>query len=441
VSRMRLSLLSSLLAIWQVPLAQDQADDTDAFDDAFADFDDFDDSFDDRAGGPGFTGFVEAGYGRRLDHDPNFATRQSLGDLRARIETEWSNENLRFVLKGDALYDDYLSDFDADARELSLQFSPAESLDLKIGRQVLTWGTGDLLFLNDLFPKSWISFFSGRDDEYLKAASDAVRATWYADRINLDVVWSPRFEPDQYLTGERFSFFSPLAGSVIAPRPPLAGIEPEGSSSNGELALRLFRTVGSAEFALYAYRGFFKRPLGSTPLFQPTFPRLNVYGGSLRRPLGQGLINAEFAYHESRDDADGTNPLIPNDQLRILLGYEFEARPRFNVAFQYYLERTLDHSRLMANSTTPSFEPDASRHLLTNRLTWRDARDKLTLSLFTFFSPSDSDHYLRPMFAWRHSDQWSFSVGANLFGGDHQYTFFGQLEDNSNAWFRVRFTY
>lgn len=409
-----------------------------AFDDAF---DDFDDTFDDSGGAVVLSGFAEGAVGRRLDRDPRFSTRQSLGDLRVRLETAWANEALRVSFRGDTVYDDYVSDVDVEARELSLQFSTAESVDMKVGRQVLTWGTGDLLFLNDLFPKGWVSFFAGRDDEYLKAPSDAVRVTWYNDKANLDVVWSPRFEPDDYLTGRRFSFFSPAAGETVAPTPPLAALEPVGQVENGELALRLFRTIGSTEYAGYAYRGFFKRPLSSTPAFEPTFPRLNVLGGSLRRPLGQGLFNAEFALHDSRSDPDGADPFIPNDQLRLLIGYEFEARARFSIGLQYYLERTLDYGRLTANSSTPAFEPDRSRHVLTNRLTYRSERDKLTLTLFTFYSPSDDDYYLRPRIDYRQSDRWTFSAGANLFGGERVHTFFGQLEDNSNAYVRIRFSY
>ena len=39
------------------------------------------------------------------------------------------------------------------------------AFDVKIGQQVLTWGTGDYVFLNDLFPKDYPSFFAGRSDD------------------------------------------------------------------------------------------------------------------------------------------------------------------------------------------------------------------------------------------------------------------------------------
>lgn len=431
---MRTPPLILLLAASLPALAQEEgADPFDAFDEAFSDFDE---GFEEDGGLP-WSGFVEIAAGRRLDGDPNFESRQTLGDLRARLETEWHNDALSVTFRGEALRDDYESDTKVELRDFSVQLSPGDDVDLKIGRQILTWGTGDLLFLNDLFPKSWVSFFSGRDDDYLKAPSDAVRLTWYTDAVNVDVAWSPSFEPDDYLTGERFSFFSPLAGTIVAPRPPLAGIEPD----NGEIAMRLYETVGSTEYAAYLYRGFFKRPLGSNASFEPIFPALSVYGASLRRPLADGVFNAEIAWHESRDDPGGTNPLIPNDQFRVLIGYEFEAAPRFNVGLQYYLESTQDYGHLIAATPAPQFEPDRNRHVLTNRLTWRDSRDKLTLSLFTFFSPSDDDRYLRPSVAYRYSDRWTFTGGANLFDGDRTSTFFGQLEDNSNAWLRARYSF
>jgi hypothetical protein len=426
--------LNGPLALAQGESSPAPADAESAFDDAFSDFDE---AFADDSSKLVFSGFIEGADGPRLDADPGFDSRQTLGDLRGRIETEWSNDELLVTLKGDLLYDDYDDDFEIEPRDLSVQLSPADSLDLKLGRQVLTWGTGDLLFLNDLFPKSWVSFFAGRDDEYLKAPSDAARATWYTDKVNVDVVWSPRFEPDDYLTGERFSFFSTLAGAIVAPRPPLSATEPGG----GELALRLFRTAGSTEYAAYAYRGHFKRPLGLSPGLQPTFPRLSTFGGSLRRPLGGGLVNAEFAYFDSREDSSGTNPLVPNDQLRLLAGYDFEARTRLNLGFQIYIERTLDYAALIAGSPTPQFEPERTRSVVTNRLTYRGERERLTLSLFTFYSISDDDYYLRPVASFRQSDNWTFTAGANLFGGDRIHTFFGQLEDNSNAYFRVRFNY
>lgn len=388
-----------------------------------------------------FSGFVEGAFGTRIDDDPLVRRRNTLAEVRARVEAEWEPGPVTVNLKADVAYDGVLSEFDGNLRELTADFSIADSIDIKAGRQVLTWGTGDLVFLNDLFPKDFESFFAGRDDEYLKAPGNAVRITRYSDLVNVDFAWSPEFDSDIYLDGERFSFFSPLAGTNVAPQPPLDATEPSRSFANGEFALRLFKTVGSRELALYGYRGWFKQPSALTPSLQPTFAPLSAIGASLRQPLGKGLVSIETSYYDSRDDRDGDNPLIPNSQWRALLGYEWEARPRLTVGLQYYLEHTLEHDRLLANSPFPALEPEKNRHLLTNRLTWRSARERHSLSLFTFYSPSDQDFYLRPAYDYRHNDQWSLTAGASLFGGDEPQTFFNQLSDASNLYLRVRYNY
>ena len=426
-----------LLPLAFVVLSQHAA----AQEDPWADDDWGEDEWADEDAGLSWSGFVEAGLGARINTDPLIDNRNSLEDLRWRVESEWQPDDFSLSLKGDGRYDGIENEWSLDIRDLTLAMSAGASTDLRLGRQVLTWGTGDLVFLNDLFPKDFVSFFSGRDDEYLKAPGNAIRLTHYDDAFNVDFVWAPAFEPDLYLTGERFPFFSPLTGGSVAPVPPLSAVEPGRAFSNGEFALRLFKTVKGTEYALYAYRGFFKQPNALTPALEPTFAPLGSYGASLRRSLGRGLFNTEFSFYDSRDDRSGDDPLIPNSQFRFLLGYEWEAKPNFTVGLQYYLESTLDHDRLIASSPFPEFEPDEFRSLVTNRLTYRAGMDRFTYSLFSFWSPSDRDFYLRPKFTYRHSDTWSIDLGGNLFGGDKTDTFFGQLQDASNAYLRIRFHY
>ncbi|MDX1570812.1 MAG: hypothetical protein R3200_10020 [Xanthomonadales bacterium] len=405
------------------------------------DDDDWGDDWGDESLSPSpWTGFLELGLGARTGSDPVIDDDLTLGELRLRLETDRDLGAARLGFKGDVYYDAVTDQFEGELREMALSFSPVSSADLKIGRQVLTWGTGDFVFLNDLFPKDFQSFFSGRDDEYLKAPSDTIRASWFGDAFNVDVAWSPEFEPDRYLTGERFSFFSPPAGTIVAPDSGRVGA-PDEFPEDGEIAVRIFANASGAEWALYGYRGFFKGPEGLAMNGQLFFPRLNVWGASLRRPLGPGLINAEVACYDSRDDSDGTNPGVPNDQLRFLLGYEQELITNLTLGLQGYLERTLDHSALLAASPAPSLEPEHNRAVLTARLTYRAFRDRLTAGLFTFASPTDGDYHLRPSITYRWSDEWTFTAGANLFGGDDRHTFFNHLSGNENVFVRARYNF
>ena len=124
----------------------------------------------------------------------------------------WNSE---FVFRGDFTLDEYFSGKTSfELRELYTQFSPAGFLDIKAGRQVYTWGTGDYLFINDLFPKDYVSFFTGRQDEYLKKPSDGLRLSAYTKVANADLVIIPFFEPNTIPNGERLSFFDSFQGGI-----------------------------------------------------------------------------------------------------------------------------------------------------------------------------------------------------------------------------------
>ncbi len=380
-----------------------------------------------------FRGFVELALGGRLGSNTIPDRRGTLRELRLRLEAEQPIGSLSTSFKADLWRDEILAETDYKIRETSLSFSPHASTDVKIGRQVLTWGTGDLIFVNDLFPKDF-SYFSGRDDEYLKAPSDALRLSFYSDLTNLDLVSIPRFAADEFFTGERFSIFDASQQGISAPEPPIRARRPSGS----ETALRLHRQLGSTEVALYAFDGYYKTPTRMLDSGELGFAPLRSWGASLRRPLGSGIGNLEFARYVSRLDRNGTDPVLPNDSWRLLLGYERELVTNLTAAFQYQLDLIDDHDALLANSPQPGFEPEEERHLLATRLTWRTRQDNLIWTLFTFYSPTDDDYHVRAQASYRYTDRWQGWLGLNLFGGQNDHTQLGQLEDNSNLFVRLR---
>ncbi|MBY4675481.1 DUF1302 family protein [Marinobacterium arenosum] len=439
---MRLGVAGLLVLLLSTPLARavgQPADTTDDWgDDSWAE-----ESWDTTAeSGPRWHGFYEVGLGGRLADDAVLDERLTLAETRLRLEREQYLGDYRYSLKADLWADGVEHGLHGRLREALLSFSPSDRLDLRIGQQVLTWGTGDLLFLNDLFAKDWVSFFSGREDGYLKAPAATVKASYYSGAgANLDLVWTPRFRSDNFIDGERFSYFSPLTGSnVAAPDGHLQPQRPEHDLDNGEFAARLFGRRDGTEWALYAYRGFWKQPNAVDPAGQFYFSRLTALGASLRGNLAGGIGYTELAWYEG-EDGSGGDPLLPNDQLRLLAGYERELRPKLTLGVQYYLEWLQDHAALAANDGDSPYRPDEYRQLWTLRLTYRAMQDNLTLSWFSFWSPSDQDYYLRPSLSYRFDDQLSLTVGGNLFGGDQSHTFFGQFEDASNLYARLRYSF
>lgn len=390
-------------------------------------------------------GYLDTRFGPRIGNDPYQSRDFSLGETRLQLESDPALGPIEFTAKVDFLYDYVLQDGDVLLRELNASFSPLPFMDVKVGRQILTWGTGDLIFINDLFPKDYESFFIGRDIEYLKAPSDALKVSLFHDLANLNLVWTPQVDPDNYITGRRLSYYNPMAGRLVGDGMHLRSDEPDSWGSDDELAARLYRNVNGYEIAAYGYHGYWKSPAGIDPargVF--TFPRLNVWGASVRGGVGPGIGNVEVGYYDSRDDTGGDNPLVRNSELRLLVGYKQDLSQYwsdFTVGLQYYLEHMMHHDEYRRTLPAGTPEADENRQILTIRLTKLLLRSDFQLQLFIFWSPTDGDAHLRPYASYKVTDRWRVDGGANIFLGRDDHTMFGQLEHNDNVYFGLRYTF
>lgn len=398
-------------------------------------------------------GFLDYRYGIRTQNDPA-EDDSSLNELRLQLDNVWYRDLFTAQLKADLVYDDLADNRDDidletgdgffDLRQANVLFSPLSWMDVKLGRQVLTWGTGDLVFINDMFPKDWQSFFLGRDDEYLKAPSDALFVSLFPSFANIDIAYTPRFDADRHITGERISYWNGQA--VVGQDSVLNTDRPDDWFTDDELAARLYRNVGGYEVALYGYHGFWKSPGGMDPVSgQWLFPELAVYGASTRGSLAGGIFNVEAGYYDSVDDRDGDDPFINNSESRLLLGFEREAVKDLTIGVQYYLEHMMDYdayrTALDAAGMPTDTARDEDRHTLTLRITWLLMNQNLIVSCFTRYSPSDEDVYVKPSVTYKVSDHLMASIGGNMFAGDEEHTFLGQFEDNSNVYTSLRCSY
>jgi hypothetical protein len=176
--------------------------------------------------------------------------------------------------------------------------------------------------------------------------------------VNIDLAWTPRFQPDDYLYGERFAFWNPVLGEPAAPAEPRRAEEPR----NGELALRLFRTVAGTEYALYGYTGRWKQPLGVERGGRTALPEAACLGRKRAHPTAQGPLQRRDGMVRLARRSRGDDPRTPNSELRLLVGYEQELVRNLTAGTQLYAERIQHHDRLLANSLDPERERDAVAH-------------------------------------------------------------------------------
>jgi len=353
----------------------------------------------------------------------------SINEVRAQAATKYIiDDNKFFAFKGDVYHDEVLNQSDIEIREAYLFLRPHNDIDIKLGRQVVLWGTGDMVYVNDFSPKSWTSGFIGRDDEYAKLPSDALRVNGYFEEHHLDFVMNLRFRPDETPTSDRFLVYDPLTGDFIGNANGPDNVYNDGWFEDMTYALRYAYEYNGYEFNAYMYNGYWTIP--SEYVLPPnndyTYSGLNAYGASVQGNLAKGIANVEMAYYDSKDDRSGDNPLISNSLFRTLVGYEQEVSTNFSAGLQVLYD---------------VIEKDENYRLYTLRLTRFLLQQTLKLSSFTYYSPSADDMFWKLNLDYQYNDEWTAYAGANFFAGKQNDTFFGAVQDNSNIFLGLRYNY
>jgi hypothetical protein len=387
-----------------------------------------------------WNGFVQAHAAARIrsvDCPTATECRVPSNELRAELETAGSNAagNARFFGRFDFLGDFALGKARLESRELYGDLK-SEALGARLGRQVITWGVGDLLFINDTFPRDPVALFTGQPVQYYKRGSDALKLNAYSEPANVELVIAS-FRPDNIPTKRQFLLNDPLPATL-----PRRTQEPGTRPKDLEISARVYRYLDSWEVAGYASRTHFHSPgmrvVAGTAI--ASYPRLNTLGASLSGAALGGVLSLEAGYYDSPQDRSGRDPSVENSQLRSLIGYSRQPWEDATLGLQLYTERMRNY--LAYRETLPTgFTPKRKvRDVLTFRFTQLFDHQTVAFNVFAFIGLSERDHYVISSLRYTFSDKLWAEVGVNLFGGNRQGTY-GAMRDNGNAYVTVRHTF
>ena len=386
-------------------------------------------------------GFLQGNYSAdtaRANPDGDYF---KLAEERVQLKLDANEGLFHIFIKSDFFHGWTGRAFDAELREGFAEYT-SDKWDARIGRQIITWGVGDLVFINDVFPKDYDAFFSGRPLEYLKKGIDGVTFGVYPGFASFDVVVIPFFTPNKFPSTDSFWLFDPMPQITDRPKE-----EPPTTFKNTEIALRAYRQVAGFDASLYFYRGFYRQPsaIPDNP-FAPTkltlvFPELSVYGASAQGNALGGVLSLEAGYYDSRQNESGTNPFMPNSQARFLVGYQRQPWTDFTAGVQYYVEYMRNYSEYLANLPTGLPAVPKWNDLFSLRLTQMLRHQTLKLSWFTFYSPAVGDFMLNPEVKYNFTDSIWAALGGNIFGGGNKAGMFGQLARDNNTYIQVRYEF
>ena len=269
----------------------------------------------------------------------------------------YRGERLHFFVATRAGYDGKIGDPDRDSpfinlanayqdRDVDLELDEAfvdlslESVELRIGKQKISWGQLDDVQPTDHLNPEDLTEFYFRPELDRKIGIPAIRLTGYRGPWTADLVWAPTFTSNR-LPNRDDRWFPPLVRVPDRVVTPLGTIPvrtrypdvdpPPHTFASSDVGLRVTRFVGGAEISGMVFHGWDKSvtyglggtadvaPTGSPTMpaapsadlvVQPSLHRITVVGADLAVPVWLLALRAEVAWIHGR-----FFPLLIRDQV------------------------------------------------------------------------------------------------------------------------------
>jgi len=343
-----------------------------------------------------------------------------------------------YVLRGRDEYtrqvlDEYEKELELE--DTFIQGSLTASLDTKIGRQIVVWGTLDNLRVTDVLNPLDLRVPGLTDIDYLRLPVTMIKLDFYFSDWNLSGMVIPEI---------RFSKL-PVFGSDFFPLPVPAPPEdiPDDGFQNAEYAAALIGTFSGWDLAFYGAYVYDDQAYaeqvspGSPPQLVRKHPRIVMLGTASNLAVGNWLLKAEAAW---LDGLKYTNtPGVTYSRLDLGGGLEYTGFSETTISLEAANRHIFEYNDLLK---LPPDEIDENEFQWALRFMQDYLNDTLTFSLLisTFGIKADDGAFERLDAEYDITDAVSIRGGVVFYqSGDKG--IFKNISANDRLFFEVRYSF
>ena len=369
-----------------------------------------------------FSGYARNNTGILLNDNLDFSQVQNTLNLTAEYYGDTSDFKADVYLNQSGL-----DDIEAGVKELYLDIL-FDSMDLRIGKQQIIWGKADGVFITDIISPKDLTNFILPDFDEIRMGVTALKADYYMDYIDLELVWVPNFTPAVLPSGI-WAASTPLSISQIN--------LPENTLDNSEVFGKLSYMGSAIDLELMGAYMWDDLPAayfdGSIPGIAADYHRVAMAGGSFSTDIAGIVFKGEGAYYKGKNFTVQASPVstVEKDFINYMVGLDYSIAG-FTLGAQFIQEIILDYdTRIMLN--------DEFKNTMTFVIAKPFFNDTLMIEFFSYVGLNNEDALLRPKVTYDLADGLEWVVGSDIFLGDSGD--FGQYNDNNLVYTKVKYSF
>ena len=374
-----------------------------------------------------FGGYVRNNTGVLLNDDLDFSKVENTFDLKAEYYGDMSELKAEvFINQTDT------EEIEIGVKELYVDIF-FDSMDLRIGKQQIIWGKADGVFITDVISPKNLTDFVLPDFDEVRMGVTALKADYYFDAVDLELVWIPMFTPA----------VMPSVGTIWEVSTPLAAppviTEPDKTLENSEIFGKLSYMGSVIDFEImggYVWDDLpaaYYDPTATAPGIVADYNRVKMAGGSFSTDIAGLIVRGEGAYYNGKNFTVQAAPVttVEKDFINYMVGLDYSIAG-FALGTQFIQEIVLDYDdRIMLN--------DEFKNTMTFVIAKPFLNDTLMVEFFSYVGLTNEDALLRPKVTYDLADGLEWVVGADIFLGDEGD--FGQYDDNDLVYTKVKYSF
>ncbi len=323
-----------------------------------------------------------------------------------------------------------------------------DNFDLRIGKQQVVWGKADGTFITDVVSPLNLTEFLLPDFDEIRTGVNAVKLDYYLGDNTFEVIYMPNFTPAELPTGNSMWYIQPEFPAPATFDWSKSEIKP--SFENSELFVKYSAITSKIDFEIMGGYTWDDMPTmhvnkeidmsSGQPVLTglnitPKHHRLYLGGGSFSTEIKGFVLRGEAAYYNGKyfqtEDPTAVDAITEKDYLHYLAGLDFNVG-NVKLSTQFIQQYILDYDENITNEETENTMTFLARYDM--------FRETLHLELFSYIGLTGEDALIRPKVTYDFDDSFSLLLGSNIFVGERTGRF-GQYQDNSMLYFKVKYNF
>ena len=307
-------------------------------------------------------------------------------------------------------------------------------LEVKAGRQIVTWGVADGLRITDLISPMDYTEFMANDYDDIRVPVNAINLKFPGESFSAEVVFVPVPEYFVIPTSDDNPWQMPVPDGM---RMDLSGT-PSKHIKNSEVGGRFRFFLENLDFSLTALRTFNKSPVtiasfdpeAKSAVIKGVYEPMNVVGGDVSIPAGELVIRGEVAVYFGEPIAlKNSMDYWFRKSFNGLIGIDWYAGNNWTVMAQYMHKVIMDYRDVLGTEQNTS--------MITARISKEVLNNTLKFSVYGMFDVDNVGFYVRPAADYLLSDQITLSLGADWLGGRRGT--FKTYKKNTQIWVKGKY--